>query len=67
MASPTKLLDAHVVTIGEADKANGASAGRRLLSVNGRYAFELGFWCGTCPLLFERLAGAHETLSIADL
>lgn len=77
MASPTKLLDAQnprklgsrkpVVTIGEADKASGAWAGRRLLSVNGRHAFELGFWCGTCPLLFERLEGANETLSIADL
>ena len=30
-------------------------------------AFELSFWCGTCPIAFERLEGANGTLSIAEL
>jgi len=77
MAGPTKLLQAQrprklgsrkpAVTIGEEEKTPGAWAGRRFLSVNGRNAFELSFWCGTCPLLFKRLEGANGTLSIADL
>lgn len=65
MASPTKLLaaqqarplgrDASVLTIGEETKSPGAWAGKRFLSVSGRPAFKLSFWCGTCPLPFERL------------
>jgi hypothetical protein len=39
----------------------------RYLSVNGRRAFELSFWCGTCGFVFERLEGANTTLSIAAL
>jgi hypothetical protein len=30
-------------------------------------AFELSFWCGTCPFLFKRLEGSNETLSLAAL
>jgi hypothetical protein len=30
-------------------------------------AFELSFWCGTCPFLFKRLEGANETVSLEDL
>ncbi len=45
----------------------GAWAGRRLLSVAGTPAFELGFWCGTCPFLFERLEGSNTTQSIEGL
>ncbi len=78
MAGPTKLLEAHglqklgtrkpVVTVIEEDKARGTWAGRRLLGVNGRSAFELSFWCGTCPLLFERLEpSAEKTVSIPEL
>ncbi|HEX6685482.1 MAG TPA: hypothetical protein VF062_22035 [Candidatus Limnocylindrales bacterium] len=33
----------------------------------GEPAFELTFWCGTCPILFRRLEGAVHTLSIAEL
>jgi hypothetical protein len=47
----------------EADKPEGTWAGRRLLVLDDKPAFELSFWCGTCPFLFERLEGAHETLS----
>ncbi|MFI5527872.1 hypothetical protein ACIA8O_04870 [Kitasatospora sp. NPDC051853] len=39
------------------------AAGRRVLTVDGQPAFELSFWCGTCPLLFRRLEGSTETLS----
>jgi hypothetical protein len=30
-------------------------------------AFELSFWCGTCPFLFKRLIGAAGPQSFADL
>ncbi|MFI8362198.1 hypothetical protein ACIGD1_18750 [Streptomyces sp. NPDC085612] len=30
-------------------------------------AFELGFSCGTCPLLFRRLEGSKETLSLQSV
>jgi hypothetical protein len=52
---------------GEAPKPKGAWAGKRLLWLDGRGAFELSLWCGTCPFLFERLDGANGTLSIAAL
>jgi hypothetical protein len=44
----------------------------RYLFVSGEPAFELSFWCGTCPFLFERQGGANGTLSdevepLADL
>ncbi|MFE3555061.1 hypothetical protein ACFXKW_09370 [Streptomyces sp. NPDC059193] len=39
-------------------------SGRRLLAVDGEPAFELSFWCGTCPFLFRRLATATQTLSL---
>jgi hypothetical protein len=58
---------AAVVRFGEGPKAQGASSGRRLLLLNGEPAFELTFWCGTCPVTFERLQGATGTLSIAKL
>lgn len=53
------------VFFGEAPKAAEQWAGKRLLSVDDRPAFELSFWCGTCQFLFERLEGANETLSLA--
>lgn len=77
MADRTRLLDSQavwtlgsdgpVVTIDEGDKDSGTWAGRRFLSVHDKRSFELGFWCGTCPFLFERLSGATETLSIDAL
>lgn len=32
--------------------------GRRELAVRGEGVFELSFWCGTCPFLFDRLERA---------
>jgi len=52
---------------GEEPKPDGAWAGRRLLMVNERPAFELSFWCGTCQFVFRRLEGANEGGSIQDL
>jgi hypothetical protein len=58
---------AAVLRFGAEPKAEGAWAGRRLLWVGGKAAFELTFWCGTCPVMFRRLEGATDTLSITEL
>ncbi|WP_137994867.1 hypothetical protein [Streptomyces vilmorinianum] len=42
----------------------GGRLGRRLLVVDGEPAFELSYWCGTCPFLFRRLETARQTLSL---
>ena len=42
----------------------GAAWTRRVLQLDGRDAFELSLWCGTCPFLFKRLEGANDRLSI---
>ncbi|MFD7261699.1 hypothetical protein [Streptomyces sp. NPDC059874] len=42
----------------------GGGPRRRLLMVDDEPAFELSFYCGTCPLLFRRLEGAREKLSL---
>ncbi|WP_033282195.1 hypothetical protein [Streptomyces sp. NRRL F-525] len=46
---------------------SGGRTGRRLLVVDGEPAFELSYWCGTCPLLFRRLVTANQKLSLEDL
>jgi hypothetical protein len=51
---------------GEEEKAAGAWAGRRLLFLDEKPAFELSFWCGTCQFLFKRQYGANETTSLVD-
>ncbi|MFT3900632.1 MAG: hypothetical protein QM728_10385 [Gordonia sp. (in: high G+C Gram-positive bacteria)] len=33
------------------------------LLLEGKAAFELSFWCGTCPFLFRRKWGSYKTLS----
>jgi hypothetical protein len=38
-----------------------------VLLLDERPAFELSFWCGTCPFLFKRLEGANATASLGDL
>ncbi|WP_308080533.1 hypothetical protein [Streptomyces sp. NK15101] len=45
----------------------GDGPGRRLLVVDGEPAFELSFWCGTCPFLFCRLEDARQTLSLGSV
>lgn len=59
--------DGSWLRFGEEPKAEGTWAGRRLLFVRDRPAFELSFWCGTCQFLFRRLEGANETGSLDDL
>src|ERR1700748_3633809 len=41
--------------------------GNRCLTLDGADAFELSFWCGTCPFIFERKKGANRTLSSPEL
>ena len=53
------------IRIGEESSSPGP--GRRVLSLDGEPAFELSFWCGTCPFLFQRLDGASGTVSIDRL
>ncbi|MFJ7262380.1 hypothetical protein ACIQV2_19735 [Streptomyces globosus] len=45
----------------------GGGPRRRLLMVDDEPAFELGFYCGTCPLLFRRLETAREKLSLESM
>ncbi|MGW5733273.1 MULTISPECIES: hypothetical protein [Streptomyces] len=45
----------------------GGGPRRRLLMVDDGPAFELSFYCGTCPLLFRRLEAARETLSLPSV
>jgi len=52
---------------GEEPKPPGAWAGRRLLWLDDRPAFELTLWCGTCPFIFRRLDGANGTVSLPEL
>lgn len=59
--------DAPRLRFGEEPKAEGAWAGRRLLLLDDRPAFELSFWCGTCPFIFKRLEGANDTTSLEEL
>jgi hypothetical protein len=49
---------------GETEKPTGSWAGRRVMWNGDKEAFELSFWCGTCPLLFQRLEGSTETFSL---
>jgi hypothetical protein len=56
-----------VVRFGEESKTPGSWAGRRLMFLGEEPAFELSFWCGTCQLLFRRLEGANETLSLESM
>ncbi|MFF3690190.1 hypothetical protein [Streptomyces sp. NPDC002187] len=48
-------------------RETGGGPGRRLLVVDGEPAFELSFWCGTCPFLFRRLETARQTLSLESV
>lgn len=55
------------MSFGEEPKEPGAYAGRRVLSLDDKPAYELSFWCGTCQFLFQRLEGANDTLSLPAL
>ena len=56
-----------VLKLGQEDKPDGQGVGRRLMWQGADPAFELSWWCGTCPLLFKRLEGATETLSLPEM
>ena len=56
-----------LIRFGEGPKQDGTWAGRRLLLLDERPAFELSFWCGTCQFLFKRLEGANQTASLEDV
>ncbi|MER7720048.1 hypothetical protein ABTX99_24435 [Streptomyces flaveolus] len=45
----------------------GGGPRRRLLMVDDEPAFELSFYCGTCPFLFRRLETAREKLSLENV
>ncbi|MGW6738079.1 hypothetical protein [Streptomyces sp. NPDC055013] len=45
----------------------GGGPRRRLLMVDDEPAFELSFYCGTCPFLFRRLESAREKLSLEGM
>jgi hypothetical protein len=52
---------------GEDAKSPTSGVGQRLLWLADDPAFELTYWCGTCPVVFKRLAGANGTLSVPEL
>ncbi|WP_404595481.1 hypothetical protein [Paenarthrobacter histidinolovorans] len=56
-----------VLKFGQEEKPDGQGGGRRLLWQGADPAFELSWWCGTCQLLFKRLEGATETLSLPEM
>jgi hypothetical protein len=60
-------VDDPVIGVAEEPKQPGTWAGRRLLWLGDKPAFELSLWCGTCPFLFKRMEGANRTLSIAEM
>lgn len=76
-APPTAVLDraalkrlgsdAPVVAITQADAPTKGWHGKRILTLDGAAAFEMSFWCGICPLVFQRLEGANRTLSVDSL
>lgn len=45
----------------------GGGPRRRLLMVDDEPAFELSFYCGTCPLLFRRLETARQKLALESM
>jgi hypothetical protein len=68
VGEPSRLgAQASRLRFGEDAKQEGSWAGRRLLWLDDEPAFELSYWCGTCPFLFQRLSGSNETVSIAKL
>lgn len=68
MAEPRELgQDGSWLRFGAEPVAEGGYVGRRLLYVAEKPAFELSFWCGTCPFLFRRLEGANDTGSVPEL
>ena len=55
------------LTVGESPKAPGSWMGKRVLFVDGKPGFELSFWCGTCPFLFQREPLVSTTYSLEQM
>lgn len=55
-------------TIVSFDKKGGGNweASHRLISIEGKPAYEIGKICGTCSFYFERLEGANQSLHPRD-
>jgi hypothetical protein len=68
-AGPVRSLGSGTprVTFGQEAKPPGAWAGRRLMLLDGKPAYELSFWCGTCEFLFRRLDGSNDTVPVEEL
>ena len=67
VADPVRLGgSASSLRFGEKDHRPGWR-GNRYLMLDGREAFELTFWCGTCPFLFQRQQGATRALSPREM
>lgn len=69
-AGPVRALGVDnepLLRFGEEPKAPGTWAGKRLLWMAGKPAFELSYWCGTCQFLFKRLDGANQTCSLEEV
>jgi hypothetical protein len=69
-SSPVRTLGVESgarVRFGAEEKAEGTWAGRRLLFLDEKPAFELSFWCGTCQFLFKRQYGANDTVSLTEM
>jgi hypothetical protein len=74
---PTSVLDfegprrlgssSPTVAVTEAEKPERAWRGQRVLTIDGKAAFELSYWCGTCPFVFKRLVDSNRTLSIEGM
>lgn len=69
MAGPPQGLGAAAAPLGFTVAGSGPKGRNpvRSLTLDGEEAFELSFWCGTCPFLFERKMGANRTLSSQQL
>lgn len=52
---------------GDRDDQRKPPSGPRFLLVEGKPAFELSNWCGSCAFLFQRLPGANQKASIPAL
>ncbi len=63
VANPVRLGTAGApLRFAEKDHPGGWRGSRHLM-LDDREAFELTFWCGTCPFLFARQQGANRVLS----
>ncbi|MFJ6538332.1 hypothetical protein ACIQH5_19065 [Paenarthrobacter sp. NPDC091711] len=58
--------ESSLIRFGVGAKQEGQRAGQRLLWNGDKTAFSLSFWCGTCPLLFERTGDSTETASVSE-